>query len=127
MKCFLISLFIFSASLNAMTIEVVKLSTDAIDTAGLNVDVCDFDKYQSLSKQLGQKLKSLKDEISVDDVISDNIDEVENSLKCIAKVDKYSLKKYPSIIINSKYVTYGETDVARAVIECKRRGFCNEN
>jgi len=126
MKCFLISLFIISTSLNAMTIEAVKHSSDIIDTAGFNVDVCDFDKYQSLSTKLTKKIKSLTDLNKVDSVISNGVGKIEDAIKCVGKVYQYRLEKYPAIIINHKYVTYGETDIARAVVECKRRGLCNE-
>lgn len=118
---------LFSFCIQALTIEVVKDSSTDIDTAGLKVTVCDIDKYSYVKSSVLRQIQSSKDSSEVEQVIQQNATKLHQSILCLAKVTQYGIKKHPAIIINGKYLTYGETDVARALLECQRRGYCNED
>lgn len=104
----------------AHKIEVVKESNETINTNGLNAYVCNYDEIKNSSVLLK------KDFEKHGKITQETKSKLIDVARCHNLILAQKLKKHPAILIDGKYLTYGETDVAKALIECKRQGYCND-
>lgn len=122
-KCLLISLLL-SQSLYAYHIDAIGDELTTFNTSGYDVFTCNY-KGLSLINDYFQHNKDLS-KIENELENSDLKNEVEKSIKCISLVNEYGIKKVPAIIIDKKYIAYGETDISKAVVDCRDKGVCDD-
>ena len=106
----------------AHQIEVFSIQSLPVQADGMDVQVCWLDEIERVEKQLL--------DISQDiDAIQNRIKEKEGGLikamDCQFRAGLYGIQKLPAIVIDKKYVAYGERSVSRALDSLNDEGKTN--
>ena len=106
----------------AHQIEVFSIQSLPVQANGMNVKVCWLDEIKRVQEQLS--------DISQDiGAIQNRIKEKEGTLikamDCQFRAGLYGIQKLPAIVIDKKYVAYGERSVSRALDSLNDEGKTN--
>ena len=96
----------------AHQIEVFSIKSLPVQADGMNVKFCWLDEIEQIQKQLSNISQDI-------DAIQNRIKEKESvlikAMDCQFLAGLYGIQKLPAIVIDKKYVAYGERSVSRAI------------
>ena len=117
-KRIIYSILVIANPVFAYDVELYTLSTLPFNES--KIDVCYIDDSQNIITGINVKLAQAADE-DIDSLLNINvIQKIEKSILCRAKAASLNITKVPAIVVDGKFVVYGERNINNALSLIKR-------